>query len=592
MTKIRILDPDVVNQIAAGEVVERPASVVKELVENAVDAGAETVRIEITTDQTSITRIRVVDDGAGMTKDEAHLAFHPHATSKIRDIADLNAIRTLGFRGEALASIAAVSQVTMVTRPRGGEVLAGTRVEVRGGEVVSVRETGSPEGTSVTVEDLFYNTPARKKFLKSRNTEIGHIYAVMEKIALSHTGISFSVAHNTHERIATQRSPELLEAIVGIFGSDVAQNLIPVNHRVPFMRISGYISRPSANRAGPDQIYIALNQRSISSRPITGAIREGYGTLLPKDRYPVAFLMLDIDLDLVDVNVHPTKREVRLSREPEILLAISDAVADALDAVTLVAEGKAGAPVQQQLVPETGPDELVPQETPAVHSPDAAYASPHRTAIVSDRQLRRTDPAGRPAADQNLLPAMDPIGQIGATYIVARTAGGDLLLIDQHAAHERILYEQVEEKRGSSAEAQELVTPVIVEVRPREAQQLREALPLLEQQGFVVEEFGRDTYTVRAVPAAFARPGDTEAVRDLIADLLSDEFRTAPDRNERITQVIACRGAVKAGAVLAREQQLRLIDQLSRTNTPWTCPHGRPTVIAFSKAKLDGMFGR
>ncbi|MDD4566918.1 DNA mismatch repair protein MutL [Methanoculleus chikugoensis] len=584
MTKIRVLDPDTVNQIAAGEVVERPASVVKELLENAIDAGATSILLDVSSDMAGITKIRVTDNGEGMTGEEAALAFHPHATSKIREIADLSAIRTLGFRGEALASIAAVAEVTLVTRPRGGGALAGTRIVVRGGDVVEKSEVGAPEGTTIAVERLFYNTPARRKFLKSRNTELAHVYGVVESLALAHGEVAFRVVHNGKERMATQRSGGGLTTIAGLYGAELARSLVPAEGRLPFLRIGGYISRPSESRGNPSQISVSINGRSISSRQIAAAVREGYGTLLPKDRYPVAFLELSIDTGLVDVNVHPTKREVRLSREREITGAIAAAVEEALAKHDLARETP-DEPVQQQIVP--GGAEPVPSPPP-VADPGASYTAGHRSLTLSDKQLRRTETEG----GENLLPAMEPIGQVAATYIVAEGSDGTLYLIDQHAAHERILYDQVSEQRDRAAGSQELITPVIVSLPPKESAALRDAIPLLTDGGFVVEEFGRDTFAVRAVPAALGAVEDPGTVREAIADLLADESRTAPDRREAVTCIVACRGAVKAGAILTPEQQKRLLMQLARTKTPWTCPHGRPTVVAFDRRKLDGMFRR
>ncbi|MCK9276463.1 MAG: DNA mismatch repair endonuclease MutL [Methanoculleus sp.] len=583
MTEIRVLDPDTVNQIAAGEVVERPASVVKELLENAVDAGSTSILIDVSSDLAGITKIRVTDDGAGMTPEEAALAFHPHATSKIRDIADLSSIRTLGFRGEALASIAAVAEVTLVTRPQEAGALAGTRLRVRGGEVVEKGDVGAPEGTTVIVEHLFYNTPARRKFLKSRNTELAHLYGVVENLALAHGEVAFRVVHNGKERMATQRSGGLKNAVAGLYGADLARSLVPVEGRLSFLRISGYVSRPSESRGNPSQVVISINGRSITSRQVTAAVREGYGTLLPKDRYPVAFIDLSIDTDLVDVNVHPTKREVRLSREREILPAIAAAVSEALAGHDLARE-PAPEPVQQQIVPP-GPE---PGEVPVVGELEAPYAAGHRGLALSDRQLRRTEAEGT----ENLLPAMEPFGQVAATYIVAEGADGTLYLVDQHAAHERVLYDQVVEQRDAEAGSQELIMPVVLSFPPKESAALRDAIPLLAGEGFVVEEFGRDTFAVRAVPVALGALEDLEKVRETIADLLADESRTTPDRREAVTCIVACRGAVKAGALLTHDQQKRLLAQLARTKTPWTCPHGRPTVVAFDKRKLDGIFRR
>ncbi len=589
--RIHRLDPATVNQIAAGEVVERPASVVKELVENAVDAGAGTIAVDVSSDMKGITRIRITDDGCGMTPEEALLAFEPHATSKISTIEDLHATRTLGFRGEALASIAAVAQVTLITRPQDAGALSGTRVVVRGGEVIEQQETGAPMGTTVIVEDLFYNTPARRKFLKSRNTELAHLYGVVETIALAHSDIAFRLTQNGRERIATQRSEDLRDIIVGLHGIDLARSLIPVEGRTPFMQIGGYVSRPAESRANPSQIDISINGRSVTSRPIAGAVREGYGTLLPKDRYPVVFLALDIDTALVDVNVHPTKREVRLTREREILAAITEAVAGALAGRDLTRDGENRETVQTEIAPGISP----PPEIGRVASPALAYTARHRELVTSDRQLRRTDagaPAPGTAAEQNLLPAMEPLGQVAATYIGARGTDGTLYLIDQHAAHERILYDQIAERRDAAVRTQELILPVILSLRPKEAVLLREAIPVLAAEGFGIDEFGRDTFAVRAVPVVLGKLEDQQVVRDTIGEVLADEQKAAAGAKERITTIVACRGAVKAGAALTREQQQRIIDQLAQTRTPWTCPHGRPTVVAFEKRKLDTMFRR
>ena len=581
--KIRVLDPDTVNQIAAGEVVDRPASVVKELAENAIDAGATSIFVEISSNLGGITEIRVTDDGEGMAPEEAVLAFQPHATSKIQDITDLASIRTLGFRGEALASIAAVAEVTLVTRPRGSGALAGTRVVVRGGEIVERSEIGAPEGTTVIVKHLFYNTPARRKFLKSRNTELAHIYRVAEDLALANGTIAFRVVHNERERMATQRSGGLLNAITGLYGSPLARTLIPIDARSPLIRVRGYISRPSENRGNPSGVTISINGRSVSARQITAAVREGYGTLLPKGRYPVAFIDLSLDTDLVDVNVHPTKREVRLSREQEILSAVAAAVEETLAGCDLAHEATTEF-VQHQIV-SAEPEQ---ESMRPIAEPEVSYAAGHRALTLSDRQLRRTEVEG----EENLLPSMEPIGQVAATYIVAGGTDGTLYLVDQHAAHERILYDQVAARRDEDPESQELITPVILSLPSGESAALRDLIPDLTERGFIVEEFGKDTFAVRAVPVTLGSLEDHGTIREAISALFTDEFRTAPDRREAVTYVIACRGAVKAGVLLTRDQQRRLLAQLARTKTPWTCPHGRPTVIAFSKQKLDRMFRR
>lgn len=581
--RIRVLDPATVNKIAAGEVVERPASVVKELLENAIDASATTIFVEIESNSVGITEIRVTDDGEGMTAEEAVIAFQPHATSKILDVEDLSSIQTLGFRGEALASIAAVAEVTMITRPQNSGTLTGTRVVVRGGKIVDRSEVGAPEGTTLVVKRLFYNTPARRKFLKGRNTEVAHIYRVVEALALAHDGIAFRVVHNGRERMATQQSGGLLNAIVGIHGADLARNLIEIDLDVPLLRVRGYISRPFENRGNTSGISISINGRSISARPIAAAVREGYGTLLPKDRYPVAFIDLLLDSALVDVNVHPTKREVRLSQEGEILSAVENAVREALSGYDLAREVPME-PIQQEIIEtRSEPEPLTP-----IAEPEVSYKTGHRALTLSDRQLRRTEVGG----EKNLLPKMDPIGQVAATYIVAEGTDGTLYLIDQHAAHERVLYDQVAAQRDAELESQELIAPVILSLSSRESAALRDLIPVLAEKGFVVEEFGRDTFAVREVPVAFNELEDPDAIKEVVSDLFTDDLRIGPDRREAVTYIVACRGAVKAGVLLTRDQQKRLLAQLARTRTPWTCPHGRPTVVAFSKQKLDSMFRR
>ncbi len=334
--RIHILDPATVNQIAAGEVVERPASVVKELVENAIDAGAGSITIDLTATKESIPAIRVTDDGCGMSPADAGLAFVPHATSKIRSADDLDCIQTLGFRGEALATIAAVSRVTLVTKPRGSGPVPGSRIVVEGGKILGNSETGAPDGTSILVEDLFFNTPARKKFQKSKNTELAHIHDILEGLCLSHPSVAFHLMYNGTEQLVTDRTTRSLDTIARLFGSGVIRDLVPVEAALPFISVSGFVSRPSLSRKDRARMIISVNQRFITSSRVNDAIKAGYGTLLPKDRFPVAILNLTIDPGLVDVNVHPTKKVIRLSREKEIAEMIRTSVRNALLTADLI----------------------------------------------------------------------------------------------------------------------------------------------------------------------------------------------------------------------------------------------------------------
>ena len=589
---IHILDQATVNQIAAGEVVERPASVVKELVENAIDAGARSIRIDITSSAKEIMSIQIIDDGSGMSPADALLAFTPHATSKISRIDDLHHIHTLGFRGEALASIAAVSRVTLTTRLRDAGEVTGTKVLIEGGELHETGETGAPEGTTVLVEDLFFNTPARKKFQKSKNTEIAHIHAILEGICLAHPEISFRLYTNQHEQLVTDRSPRILDTIARIYGSAVVKDLIPVNLSLPFMQISGYTSRPSLSRRDASRILIAINQRYVSSTIITGAIKEGYGTLLAKERFPIAFLTLEIDTGLVDVNVHPTKKLVRLSREKEIARAVSEAVKTALLSHDLIPD--VAAPSQIYLEESCEETATVPGmsydfTTPTPYGISEAL---HSGTVMTDRQLRQTElPTGMVPLDTK-LPLMEVIGQFGGIYILATTDTGELVLIDQHAVHERILYEQVIARTEGDHRSQELIVPVILHRTLQETAILRDLLPALAREGFVLEEFGRDTFLVRAIPVVLGKLEDTTMIDEMVSDLVSEEPVRSVNTRERITRIIACRGAIKAGTVCTREQCQRLIHQIRYAKNPFTCPHGRPTMLRFSRTDLDTMFKR
>jgi DNA mismatch repair protein MutL len=590
--RIHILSPATVNQIAAGEVVERPASVVKELVENAIDAGARTIRIELSSSEKAIMSIRVTDDGHGMSAADALLAFTPHATSKITTIEDLSYIHTLGFRGEALASIAAVAKVTLVSKPRKSGAVAGTRIVITGGVLTENTETGAPEGTSILVEDLFFNTPARKKFLKSKNTEGAHIHAIMEGLCLSHPEISFRLFTNKSQQLVTDGTNRSLDTIARLFGSETAGALIPVESTLPFIAIDGYISRPSLSRKDNARIYVSVNGRYISSILVSNALKEGYATLLPKDRFPVAFLDLEINATLVDVNVHPTKKQVRFTREKEIAGAIREAVNTALLKQDLIPDAQAPVrPVKQEPALNEKKD-LAQGYNFAVPGPAGVSEPTHADSAISDRRLRQTELVTGLTPVPSKLPPMELIGQFGGIYILATTPPGELILIDQHAAHERILYEQVAERAGVEHRSQELIVPAIIHRSPRDAAVLQELIPALENEGVIIEEFGSGAFLVRAIPVVLGKLEGATVIDDLVSDLVSAEpSRTVSDR-EKITRIIACRGAIKAGTVCTQEQCQRIINQLRLTRSPFTCPHGRPTMIRFSRAKLDEIFKR
>ncbi len=588
---IHVLDQSTVDKIAAGEVVERPASVVKELIENAIDAGARSIRIELSASASSISHIRIIDDGCGMSPQDAALAFVPHATSKISGIKDLDTIRTLGFRGEALASIAAVSHVTLITKPKGSGALAGIKIVIAGGTVKEHVEIGAPEGTSILVEDLFFNTPARKKFLKSINTELAQIHSIMEGVCFSHPECSFRLFYNNHEQMVTDRTTRPLDTIARLFGADTVKHLIPVDAVYPFMTITGYISQPSLTRKDTARMLIIINGRFISSPLVNGAIKTGYSTLLPKDRSPVAFLSLQIDCSLVDVNVHPTKKLLRLSKEKEIAEAVRKAVSDALLNHDLIpaAEAPVQAPVSLPVANDIQPVYTYPlSETTS----SGVSESTHAGTIDSDQRLRQTDLTTGLPAFPSRLPAIEVIGEFGGIYILGRTDTDVLVIIDQHAAHERILYEQVLLRLKGEHHSQELIWPVILHRTPKDTSILQELIPALTQEGFILEDFGRDSFIVRAIPVVLGRMENAGIIDEIISDLVHEASTGSVNNRERITRIIACRGAIKAGTVCTKEQCQRIVNQLRLTQNPYTCPHGRPTIIRFTRADLDTMFKR
>ena len=594
LPRIHILDPATVNQIAAGEVVERPASVVKELVENAIDAGAGSIRIDLTAAKDTITAIRVTDDGCGMSPADAQLAFVPHATSKIASFDDLRRVRTLGFRGEALASIAAVSRVTLVTKPRGSGAVPGIRVVVEGGKVLETIGTGTPDGTSVLVENLFFNTPARKKFQKSRNTELAHIHDICEGIFLSHPAVAFHLSYNGTEQLVTDRTTLPLDTIARLFGSGVIRDLVPVEASQPFLTLTGFVSRPSLARKDRARMFVSVNQRYIASPAINDAIKAGYGTLLPKDRFPVAFLNLNLDTTLVDVNVHPAKKLIRLSREKEVTEMVRTTVREALLAHDLIPT--AGHPAAMMpLVPDLASPTVQSYDFFPAQPPAGVSECTHAGTAATDQRLRQTELAvdtGPTHPISSLLPAIEVIGEFSGIYILARTKDDELLLIDQHAAHERILYEQVSGQAQETRPSQELISPVVLHRTKKEAAILKELLPALAGEGFILEGFGGDAFLVRAVPVVLGRIEETTIIDEIISDLVSEDAAQVVSNRERITRIVACRGAIKAGTVCTREQCQRIADQLRKMKNPFTCPHGRPTMIRFARKELDAMFKR
>ncbi len=575
MRKIHILDEATINKIAAGEVIERPASVVKELIENSIDAEASDIRIEVI--QGGKKLIRITDNGYGMSKEDATLSFVKHSTSKISRSEDIENVMTMGFRGEALSSITAVAKVEIITKTK--DDLAGTKVTVHGGKLVSISETGAADGTTITVEELFYNTPARKKYLKSDTTELAHITDVVTKNALGHNDVSFTLLHNGNEILRSPAS-KLQDTIIHIYGQEVARAMVAVDLDSRFAKVTGFISKPAVTRGSIDSQSFYINNRNVSSRALSLALRNAYGTLIPKGRFPVAVLKISIDTKEVDVNVHPTKNQVRLSHEIEVSDAVSEAVKRALSNKNL-------APTVNQAT-QSLIYEQVPQSQAIVREkPDFKYP-----AKDTERRLRHTERyiANDMKIKTDEAPQVKILGQVDSLYVIAETSNG-LVIIDQHAAHERVLFEQVRESKRS--DSQELIVPINLELEPREKALMKESIPYLEEFGFRISGFGPDTFAVTAVPNILGKLEDPGLVHDIIADILSEgKIKDNTGIFERITKSIACRGAIKAGADCSSDQMESLIKQLFKTENPYTCPHGRPTMISFNRQELDKLFKR
>lgn len=572
MATIHILDEATMNKIAAGEVIERPASVVKELIENSLDAGASDIRIEVLKGGKNL--IRVVDNGHGMRREDASLSFLKHATSKISRIEDIEDVATLGFRGEALSSITAVARVEIITKT--WEELSGTRVIVHGGTLKSIGETGAPDGTAVIVEDLFYNTPARKNYLKADSTELSHIIDLVTKQALGHNNVAFSLIHNQKEILRSPSSEHLLDTVIHIYGHEVARAMVPVNYVSRFARVGGLISQPSLTRSSQDFSSFYINGRNISSKALNAALRRGYGSFIPAGRFPLVVLKLDVERKEVDVNVHPTKKHVRLSHEREISDAVAQAVRNSLSQEDITRKMKV--PGVQSFLSETAGEGRIIRET----------GSGFRVTMKdTERRLKRT---AHKDEEREKIQKVHILGQVDNLYVIAETDKG-IVIIDQHAAHERVLFEQIRESR--STDSQELIIPINLELDPRERALIKECIPYLEEFGFRIPEFGPDSFAVTAVPNVLGTLEDPTVIHDIIADILSEgRIRDETGVFERTTRSIACRGAIKAGADCSSEQMERLVRQLFAAENPYTCPHGRPTMVSFDRQELDRLFRR
>ncbi|MCL6429631.1 MAG: DNA mismatch repair endonuclease MutL [Anaerolineae bacterium] len=578
---IRALPAEVVAQIAAGEVVERPVSVVKELLENSLDAGAGTIHIEVQGGGQRL--IEVADDGCGIGSADVELAFGRHTTSKLRSPEDLFCIRTLGFRGEALASIAAVARVTMTTRSR--DESSGTVVRLEGGQLVRRERCARPPGTTVTVENLFYNLPARRKFLRSDVTEAGHILALTVAYALAYAHVRFLLVHNGREVLRSSGTGDPLNALAEVMGPDVARAMTPLPASGGPVGISGYVGAPSLHRGTRDALFFYVNGRWVQDRTLAYAVEEAYRSLLPGGRHPVAVVHLRVDPADVDVNIHPTKREVRFRQGRDVFAVVQRAVRHAL---------VEHAPLPQVENLRTEGATIAPEDRARpLHIGREAQAELAQLGLELGRVAPPFSPGPAPAASRvggSRLPPLRLLGQVAQTYILAEGPDG-LYLIDQHAAHERILYERLRALRASLAvPMQTLLEPRPIELTQYQARVLEAREESIRRLGFDIAPFGGTTFLVRAVPAAFP----PQEIPNVLAELLqtTQERGGGYDWEERALVAVVCHAALRARQVLTEQEMSDLVRQLEETELPYTCPHGRPTLVQMTLAQLERQFGR
>ncbi len=590
--RIRILPPAVAEQIAAGEVVERPASVVKELVENSIDAGATRIAVELCGG--GMESIVVVDDGHGMPPEDAVLAFRRHATSKIASAADLLRVKTLGFRGEALAAIAAISEVVLITRPRAAA--AGTRVVVQGGVVRDVREAGAAPGTRVEVHNLFFNTPARRKFLRGAGTEVGHVTELVVRFALAYPQIGFSLRHGSRSLLECSPAPAGIERLVQVFGPERAARLREVRARGAVGSVEGWIADPQLHFPTARNVYIYVNGRFVRDRLITHALLGGYATLLVQGRYPGAVLFVCVPPDEVDVNVHPAKAEVRFRRGGLVHELVARAVSDCLRNPSGVpgATTWAGPGGREELVLAAG----VGTSTEVAPAPEALRlvamppAGVPREGSVS-LPCAELQPSASLAAQKGFFSSLAIVGQIFDGYLVCQRSDA-MVLIDQHAAHERVVFEQLRHAYAAGGVArQPLLVPAVVELRPREAAVLAEAAAELQRIGFEIEPFGNGSVLVRAVPALLADANPAGLLRDLAEELGEEgSSRRLADAAEAVLSTLACHSAVRVGQALNGGEIRALLGAMDEVDFASQCPHGRPAFLSFSRAEIERRFRR
>ncbi|UQS82447.1 DNA mismatch repair endonuclease MutL [Bombilactobacillus folatiphilus] len=611
MAQIQKLTPTLSNQIAAGEVIERPASVVKELVENALDANASQIDIQIK--DAGVTQITVADNGTGIASDQVELAFLPHATSKINSTQDLFNVKTLGFRGEALASIAAVAKVRIITSI---DAKSGTQLEIIGGEFQAPMTVAATKGTIITVEDLFYNTPVRLKYIKTLNTELKQVVDIVNRLALGHAKVAFTLTNEKKTLIRTSGNGDVQQAMAGIYGRKTAADLVACQAQDADFTIKGYTSLPKQTRANRNYLSLLVNGRYINNYQLSQAWLAGYGSKLMVGRYPLGVLQITAAPLLVDVNVHPTKREVRLSKEQQLAALVEQAVSQALESLNLIPDVPVDLTHKKQpvLTPLTlhqiaepaGPPQVTEQ---SLIAPDAL----HWTSIFDDpKHLKEWDERLQQAtpvcpsspqvpdfaaqletnAGQPTFPQLQFLAQIHETYLVAQSSDG-FYLVDQHAAQERVKYEQYRVQMGQvSAYQQKLLVPLILDYSNADTVTLSDHLDLLKQVGVEIAPFGQNSFVVTAHPAWIPADQEEATIREMIDYILQDGKIDIAKFREQTAITMSCKLSIKANHHLDQSQAQAILDQLAQTKNPYNCSHGRPTLIHFSDQDVQKMFKR
>lgn len=631
MGKIQELTETLANQIAAGEVVERPASVVKELVENAIDAGS--TQIDIFLEEAGLRKIQVTDNGEGIAPDDALNAFKRHATSKIHTRDDLFRIRSLGFRGEALPSIASVSELTLETSTGTGE---GAFVYLVGGQVKEHRPHSLRKGTKITVENLFFNTPARLKYVKTLQTELANIGDIVNRLAMSHPDIAFRLVHDGNKMVTTLGNGDVKQAIAGVYGVGTAKKMIPIAKDDLDFSLSGYISLPELTRASRNYLSMIINGRYIKNFVLNKAVVEGYGSKLMVGRFPIAVLQITMDPLLVDVNVHPTKQEVRLSKEKELVALISSAIREALSQQQLIPSGADSVSFKKKVEQSPAATEQLrmplgvePPRKPsypnqAFKQSGLAYDAkagnfyvkePAETAETASDQFNVAEAAAEPVAVPPLdkteaaeapsvpateaesaasrdFPELEYFGQMHGTYLFAQSQAG-LYIVDQHAAQERIKYEYYRKKIGDvGTDLQELLVPIVLDYPGDDALKIREHKDILETVGIFLEDFGQNSFVVRTHPVWYPPGEEEQVIRDMIDEFLMNGKVNVADFREATAIMMSCKKSIKANHYLDDQQARTLLDDLAQCENPYNCPHGRPVLIHFTNTDMEKLFKR